>query len=165
MTALVADLHTSVRALVEIASELDDAQPTENLDADLIALEMIQKSIRVLNDVQQRLATALGNAMGGKYRAVDGVGMYERVPKRESTKCMDDDGLWRYVIDTRLIDPETGEIIPTHEVIRRVYGAESKETGKVRLTGSSPSKVEAVGIDWEDFFEKGERVGWTIKHK
>ena len=78
-------------------------------------------------------------------------------------KCTDEDGLWRLVLDTRIVDEATGEVLPTHEVVRRAYGSESRETGKLRLTGASPSKVKALGIDPSDFFERGRFIGWSLR--
>ena len=158
--------HTDVKLLVDLVNDLDKATvDPDMLDSDLIALEMLQGARKSLMDIEKELSTAIGNAMGEKRRIVPEAGMYERTPRRESTKCIDEEGLWRYVVDSRMVDPDTGEVLPIHEVIRLVYGAESQETGKVRVTGATSTKVEAVGIDPDDFFERGEWLGWTIKRK
>lgn len=167
------DLHSDVRLLTQIIRDVDsdvrayqyDDEFSETIDADLIALELLQQAGRDIADAQKRLADILGDAMGQKYHTVMEAGTYVRSPRKESTKCMDEEGLWRFVLDTRVVDPVTGEVLPTHEVIRLAYGAESKQTGKVRLTGASTTKVEALGINSDDFFEKGDRLGWTVKRK
>lgn len=161
-------LRTDVLTLAEVCGHVDKLQVSEDLDVDLTSLAMLDECIGTLQAARKRLSDRVGKAMGERHHTVPGIGPFMRSPRRDgSTKCKDEDGLWRYVIDTRIVDPDTGEVLPTHEVIRMVYGAESKETGKVRLTGASPTKVEAIGVDPDDFFEKGDIVkdGWTVRRR
>lgn len=157
------DLHSDAVKLAQVVMDLDrdvdwyceDEDLSDTLDADLIAWDQLEEANRQLAEVRGRLGARLGRAFPDKRCTVMGSGTYERHAKREgSTKCTDPEGLWRMVLDTRIVDEPTGEVLPTHEVIRRVYGAQSKETGLVRLTGASPSKVEALGLNPDDFFEK-----------
>ncbi len=174
MTDTTLSLYADVQELDEIVMRLyGDSEAYKDgfssgpnsLDSDLIALEAIQRVIGELRNIERDLSTVLGNKMGQRYHSVEETGTYERRARTEATKCTDEAGLFRYVSDTRIVDPDTGEIIPPAEVIRRAYGVKSKETGDVRLTGATPSKVEALGIDPDDFFEKGDFLGWTIHRK
>lgn len=161
-------LAADVLTLAEAVNNVDKLAISGDVDKDLTSLAMLDECIGSLQAARKRLSDCVGREMGERHHVVPGIGPFMRQPRREGgTKCKDEEGLWRYVIDTRIVDPETGEVLPTHEVIRMVYGAESKETGRVRLTGASPTKVEAIGVDPDDFFEKGDIVkdGWTVRRR
>ncbi len=181
------NLYTDVKLLGEVINDLytdvdEMKQGFSNgpgsLDPDIIAREMLDEMIGLLRDIERDLATVIGKRMGQTYHTVPETGeTWKRSPRIDATKVIDDDGLFRYVTDTRIVDPDTGEIIPPTEVILRAYGVKSKETGKVRLTGATPTKIDDLGIDSRDFFEKGDlpkkedgsvnwdAVKWTIKRK
>jgi len=135
---------------------------TDDLAAAFLRLE---EANRWLADARRHLSDRLGRAMG-KYRDhLAGAEMVRHPRKEGAIKCIDEEGLWRAVLDTRIVDPETGEVVPQHEVIVMVYGSVSKETGKQRLTGASPAKIEVLGLDPDLFFDRGEAVGWTVQVK
>jgi hypothetical protein len=162
------DLERDARLLAELVNDIDTAVSAGDVGPDLeravAAWDVIEDANRQLAIARANLANLLGGEFPEKRLTVMGSGVYERHAKREgSTKCSDPEGLWRLVLDTRIVEEETGEVLPTHEIIRRVYGSKSKETGLVRLTGASPTKVEAIGIAPDEFFEKAPMVGWTIQ--
>jgi hypothetical protein len=162
------ELARDAKNLAELVAAIDVSVrgPILDLDQALIAFGVLEQANRDLADARRFLADRLGDEMGTKRVTVTGAATFERMPRREgSTKCMDEEGLWRQVLDTRIVDRDTGEVIPQSEIIRMVYGSLSKETGKIRLTGASPTKVELVGIDPELFFEKPDRVGWSLQVK
>lgn len=164
----MSDLARDVKNLAELMAQLDASVrgPLLDLDEGLIAFGVLEQVNRDLADARKFLADRLGDEMGTKRVTVMGAATFERNPRREgATKCMDEEGLWRQVLDVRFVDPDTGEVTPQSEIIRLVYGSLSKETGVIRLTGASPTKVEAVGLDAELFFEKPDRVGWNIAVK
>jgi hypothetical protein len=101
--------------------------------------------------------------MRQKQHVVMGVGTFVRSAYRPGRhKCIDEEGLWRAVLDTRVVTAE-GEILPTLEIVVRAYDSESRESGRIRLTGASPMKIDALGLDPHDFFEATPRTGWKIQ--
>ena len=98
-----------------------------------------------------------------KRHVVMGFGTFERAPYRPGRpRCIDENGLWRAVLDTRYVTTD-GEILSQLDLVVRDYGSESRDSGRVRLTGASPTKVEALGLDPDDFFESSPCVGWKIQ--
>lgn len=160
-------LPDATRVLVEATNTVDlavTAQEWPDTASGLICLELLRGVARDLSVALKRLSDALGDQMGTKHLTVEGAGQFTRSARREgSVKCTDEDGLWRTVLDHRVIDPETGEVLPQAEVILRAYGVESKETGARRLTGASPTKLDAIGIPSKLFFEQPDRVGWNVR--
>lgn len=160
------ELAYAAKFLSEIVTDLDQAVedytgPVE--DPDLISLAMLDEAHKNLGHILRALQDRMGKHLP-RTTVVDGVGSFEAHGRREgSTKCTDEEGLWREVLDTRVVDPDTGEIVPQAEVIRRAYGSKSKETGVVRLTGATPTKIGALGIPSQDFFEDPPFVGFTVK--
>lgn len=160
------DLGTQARYLEAVVADLD-AEVRSGIGADieyaLTACSLVERAFKQLADTKDFLFNRVAEAMPEKRITVMGEGVFERHAKRAGKPtCFDEDGLWRHVLDHRHIDPVTGEVLPQSEVIKRVYGSESRETGQVRLTGASPSKLEALGIDWETFFEKADFDGWKL---
>jgi len=146
-----------VRSLdVGVRVELPD------IDLALSCLITIDDALRDLTGAKRVLENRVGDAMANKRHVVVGVGTFERTSYRPGRyRCIDEDGLWRAVLDTRVVTPD-GEILPPLEVVVRAYGSESRESGRVRLTGASPMKIEALGLAPEDFFEHAPRAGWKI---
>ena len=66
------------------------------------------------------------------------------------------------MLDTRFVTAD-GEILSQLDLVVHAYGSESRESGKVRLTGASPMKIEALGLDPTTFFEPSPRAGWKIQ--
>jgi hypothetical protein len=162
------DLARDVLMLSELANEIAKAVEEQDYPADLgealVVWKVLGEAVKTLADARDASAADLAEDMPEKRMTVMEIGTFIRHGKRAGApKCTDEMGLWRYVLDTRVPDPETGEVIPQHEVIRMAYGSRSKETGDVRLTGSSPSKLEVLGIDPDDFFEKQPFTGWTLE--
>ncbi len=151
--AAIADLDADVRS--GIGSDIEYA---------LTACRVVERAYKQLADTKSFLFNRVAEAMPNKRIVVEGEGVFERHAERAGKpKCFDEEGLWRHVLDHRHVNPVTAEVLPQAEVIRRIYGAESRETGWVRLTGASPAKLEALGIDWETFFEKADFDGWSLK--
>jgi hypothetical protein len=112
-------------------------------------MESLRQWVSTLTDLRDRVEHRLGQRMGEKH--VDNLERSYKSRKR----TWDDEGLWRTVLDTRVVDEATGEIVPQHEVILRVYGSRSKATGEMRMPGrnASTQALEAVGIDAAAFYE------------
>jgi hypothetical protein len=161
----VNELVIDTRLLEDIVRALDaDVRGTlPNLEVVLLCLITIDEALRDLAGVKRRLENAVGEAMVEKRHVVTGVGTFERTPYRPGRyRCLDEERLWRAVLDTRCVTPD-GEVLAPIEVVVRAYGSESRESGRVRLTGASPMKIEALGLAPEEFFERSARTGWKIQ--
>src|SRR5437763_15481696 len=127
---IMTDLVIDTRLLVETVRELDaDIRGAiGNLDAALMCIALIDDALRDLATSKRLLENRLGAAMSVKRLIVPGVGTFERHPYRPGRhRCIDEEGLWRAVLDTRVVTGD-GEILPPPEVIVRAYGAESRTT-------------------------------------
>lgn len=164
MTELARDVMMLDALTDDIAKAIDAEDVGADLGTALTVWQLLADTVKRLADCRDDLAALLAEDMPEKRMTVMGVGTFIRHGKRAgSPKCTDPMGLWREVLDTRIVDPATGEVMPQHEVIRMVYGSRSKETGDVRLTGASPTKLEVVGLDPDLFFEKQDFVGWNLE--
>lgn len=133
-------------------------------------LATIREAKRILSSIEVDLADHAGERWprdeAGElvpFVEVPGVGAFERHARKDgSPKVKDDDDLYRLVLDTRVVDKETGEVLGPLDVAVLAYGSKSRKTGKVRLTGTTPAKLRAIGIDPDEHFEAQPRTGWTI---
>jgi hypothetical protein len=161
----MSDLALNTRLLSEAVRGLDaDAAATlGDLGDAFRCLVIIDEAVRDLATLKRVLENRLGGAMTQKRHVVMGVGVFVRTPYRPGRhKCRDEDALWRAVLQTRVANGD-GEILPQLDVVVHAYGSESRETRRVRLTGASPMKVEALGLDPDDFFELSPQAGWKIQ--
>jgi hypothetical protein len=153
------DLERAIALLEDVIADLDDNVRHIDPDDDLDIARAVQALLN-LRAVRAGLETTEGTFEQliakrlTKYRTtLPGVGTVIRRGKA-SRKCIDEEGIWRLVLDTRVVDEATGEVLPQLEVVKRAYGSVSKETGVLRLTGVTPGKVEALGIEnTDEFFE------------
>jgi hypothetical protein len=161
----VSELIIDTRLLEDIVRALDADVRGTLLDVEvaLLSLITIDEALRDLAAIKRSLENCAGNAMVDKRYTLPGVGTFQRTPYRPGRyKCTDEEGLWRAVLDTRLVTPD-GEILAPINVVVRAYGSESRESGRMRLTGASPMKIEALGLSPENFFERSARAGWKIQ--
>jgi hypothetical protein len=154
--------------LIDHDGALGIVEPFYPVKTVLEALATIRDAKRILTDVD------LADHVGGRWPRdeagellpfveVPGVGAFERHAKKDGApKVKDDDDLYRLVLDTRVVDEETGEVLGPLEVAVLAYGSKSRKTGKVRLTGTTPAKLRAIGIDPDEHFEANPRTGWTV---
>ena len=165
---------------LEVENELDgiDAGPEAlySVREVLEVLDTINEARRVLDSVARDLADHAGERWPcdeeGEllpFVEVPGLAAFERHARRDGKdKIKDEELLYARVRDTRVVDPATGEVLDTIEVLTRAYGSKSRETGRVRLTGTSRSKLEALGFTKEELdehFERNPRTGWTIQKR
>jgi hypothetical protein len=161
----VSDLVLNTRLLEDAvrALDIDVHAVLPELELVLQCFVIIDEALRDLAGVKRRLENYAGDAMAEKRRVVMGLGTFERTPYRPGRqKCIDEEGLWRAVLDMRVVTSD-GEILSPLDVVVRAYGSESRESGKIRLTGASPMKIEALGMQPADFFERSTRAGWKIQ--
>lgn len=80
-----------------------------DLDVGLVCYSMLEETNRVLARVRSELACRMAEEMGEKRHTVEGVGTFERHRKTDR-KRWDSDALLRSVLDTRMVNTDTGEV-------------------------------------------------------
>jgi hypothetical protein len=101
--------------------------------------------------VVDQLATAIGERMDDRRYTAPGITVERR---RHTTRtAWDIDDLLRVVLDTRVVDPDSGEIASDLDKVRRVWNL-----GAPRTTA-----LTALGIDADDFCTTERRDGWTLR--
>lgn len=102
-------LATDTRALIEAVNDVDRLH-LEGDDRDFIALAMIRDCRTTLAHVERELEQKLAGRMEAKRHVIENVGTFEKRTKKNRTQW-DTEDLLRAVLDTRLVDTETGEVV------------------------------------------------------
>ena len=145
-------LATDARALVEAVNDVDRLH-LEGDDRDFVALAMIRDCRSTLAHVERELEQKLAGRMGEKRHTIEGVATFEKRAKKART-AWDTEDLLRAVLDTRLVDTETGELIeetPLDKVLK-VWNL-----GSPRVTVLRDRGLQA------DEFCKAEDAGFSIQ--
>lgn len=145
-------LASDTRALCEAVNDVDRLQ-LEGDDRDFIALAMIRDCRQTLAHVERELEQKLAGRMDEKRHVIENVGTFERRAKKNRT-AWDTDDLLRAVLDTRLVDTETGELseeTPLEKVLQ-VWNL-----GAPRVT-----VLRERGLD-ADQFCRAEPAGYSIQ--
>ena len=161
------DLHADVRALNKLVAALDtdvswyrhdydENGPDgirDTLEADLIALAALEEARRNLAGVAADLTNVLAKSMADKLMVVEGVGSFERSKKKARTQW-DREALLPDVLDTILVDKESGEILPETELekVLKVWNLPAPRTTVLRDRGLDP-----------DQYCQTEDAGWSIR--
>jgi hypothetical protein len=106
--------------------------------------------------VRERLDTLLGEALGTYETVVPGFGMVKRHKKKDRTSW-DKPDLLRAVLDTKLVDTETGEIVDETPL--------SKVTTVWNLGAPRLTALRDRGLEPDDFCSVEVRAGWQIEVK
>lgn len=153
----MSDLASTALLLEAVIADLDELMPTATVDD--LAAAMVVRSILAttamgLSSVRESLDDKIGEAMGEYRKIVEGFGQVERHKKKSRTKW-DTDDLRRAVLDSRVIDEATGEVLDPNPVdkILRVWNL-----GAPRLTA-----LRERGLDPDEFAVTEERSGWQLK--
>jgi hypothetical protein len=143
-----------VEAVIADFDELLAAFQVCDLPDALEARAVLATASMGLGQCREQLDTLIGDAMGTYRVVVDGFGFVERHHKKSRTKW-DRDALLSAVRDTRLVDPETGEVIdPTPlDKVLHVWNLGAPRLGALKERG----------IDADEFCETEERKGWQLK--
>lgn len=153
----MSELHGNVKMLTEIVFDLDtdvrEWDLPEDLDTDLIALQMIKDARSNLAVLERDLENALAKAMPEKVMVVEGAGTFERSKKKSRTQW-DRDALLPTVLDSRMFDPNTGELVE-ETPLDRVLAVWN--LGAPRIT-----VLRERGIDADQFCST-EDAGWSIR--
>ena len=149
-------LGTDTRDLTETIAAVDLAVEGEDypdLEEALICWAMIEEAARNVSRIRDELAKKLADEMIDKRVTVDGLGTFEKHGKRDRKKW-DRDALLRDVLDTRIVDPNTGEVMDATPLDKVLH---VWNLGTPRLTA-----LRDRGLDPEDYCES-EFAGFTIQ--
>lgn len=142
---------TAVRDCDEIASRDYCSDDLNGLmDAYLVLLDVVREA----TGVRDALASKIGSLMSDKRQTIGAVTVERhRIPPRRSE--WDHDGLLRMVVDSRVVNAETGEIESTLDVLKKVYPLKGYNA---RFTA-----LRDLGIDCDEFSRKEWRDGFTLR--
>lgn len=152
---LATDLRLSLEAIRHADQQLTGLScGTDTLGALAQLREVAVELSRDLSGVREALDNVLGDAMGEHQSIVEGVGVLKRHKKKARTKW-DTDTLRRVVLDSRLVDPDTGEV-KDETPVDRILAVWN--LGNPRLTA-----LRARQIDTDEFCSVEVRPGWQIE--
>lgn len=140
-------VYDAINALDVVA--LAAADETEALTAWAI----LEDANRVLAQVRSMLVGPIAEKMGDRQVVIDHVGVFVRHVKKDRTQWAKDD-LLRAVLDSRLVDKKTGEVVDESPL--------DKVVAVWNLGAPRTTALKARGIDADEFchVEKG---GYTIE--
>lgn len=149
-------LAQDVRLLAESIPG-DDVKPIDESDLSY-ALELravVRAAAADLKALSDALDTQIGSTLGGDAQVFPGVGKVKRHP-RVSRRNWQSDDLFRVVMDSRVVDPETGEIKDETPVekIQAVYPCKGYNARTTALLER--------GIDPDEYAES-QWVGWSLE--
>jgi hypothetical protein len=155
-TRPASDLHRDARLILETAQHIEglayDYEP-ETIEPDLVAWAMLEEANRALSAARTALADKLARALPDKRVTVEGVGTFEMHAGKKRTKW-DKEALLSAVLDSRLVDTETGELLDETPV------------GKVltvwNLGVPRTTALKARNIDPDEFCET-EPAPWSLQ--
>lgn len=138
----------------ELAVVFQNPLPEWTLEDHARALEGVQSARRALADAEQGLKDSIGTLMGERTVVLPEYGVLHRSRRKNRTKW-DREALLRDVLDTKLIDPETGEVKDESPLdkVRHVW-----LLGAPRTTA-----LDARGLRADDYCETETLPGWSIR--
>lgn len=156
--AEVDNFKLDTRALTELVEDIDGFAehadiPEDRVTECLVAWHEVARARQELAVAEARLADRLAEAMGTRQIVVDGYGVFERHRKTDRRKW-DSEELRRVVLDTKLVDPSTGEVkdeTPVEKILH-VWNLSAP-----RLTA-----LRERNIDPDDYCES-QRGGWALQ--
>ena len=148
---------TDVRLLVDVVNGMDvDALGALPLDDALTAWAALEDAYRTLGQVRAAVTHLIAEAMKAadvKQHTVDHLGTVIRHGKRNRTKW-DTDDLRRAVLDSRLVDSHTGEVLDPNPVDKILH---VWNLGAPRVTA-----LRERGIDPDEYCHS-EFGGWSLE--
>lgn len=151
VTCHVAGLSTRVRILGDFFA---DMVAGADLGDYATWLTTLRESKSRLGEVCEALETICGEEMGQRTRVLDGFGMLSR-SKRTNRTAWDREMLLRDVLDSRLVDAESGEIADEAPLDRVLH---VWNLGAPRTTA-----LRARGLDPDEYATVETRPGWTVR--
>lgn len=139
--------------LVLMVDELPVPESSADLDAEIEAWRLVVEARRSLTHVIEDLENVIGRAMEDKRLTAAGVTV-ERHRKAKRTQW-DNDSLRRIVLDSRIVDTETGEVKDETPVDKLLH---VWNLGPPRTTA-----LKARGIDPDEFCTVEHFDRWTLR--
>lgn len=132
-------------------------------------LRVIRDAKRNLSDVERAVENRLGAEMHAYRETIEGVGTIERHARKSRTEW-DKEALLRDVLDSRLFDMTSGEIVdetPLEKVLY-VWNLPAPRTTALRERGQlerdeETGELKPVGIDPDEYCHVEDKGGFTIK--
>ena len=156
MDSIGSDILLALDALNDALTQVEELGQVEDCDEAYKVYLIIPDVQKALTAVKQVLGTKIGGTIGGDKTTLAGVPV-KRHPILSRTKW-DSDDLLRVVLDSRLIDPETGEVKEETQLekIKAVYPLAGYHARSAAL--------KARNID-DDEFCVTEFRGWSLSEK
>lgn len=139
------NLGTTARAFVEVVVAVEmhaeDDELGSDIDHDLLAWDLIEEANRRLAVARALMARRLAERLPEKRYVVQGMGVVER-RRRTDRKHWDTEDLLRAVLDTKLVDADTGEVkdeTPLDKVLR-VWNLGAPRITALRERGLDPDE-------------------------
>lgn len=118
------------------------------------ALKVCRDQVRELQVAVAMIESAVGDTMEKHETTITGVGTLVRHANK-SRVAWDTDSLRRAVLDSRIVDPETGEVQDESPLDRVLH---VWNLGAPRVTA-----LRARGIDPDEFCETKRKEGWKVE--
>jgi len=142
-----------VMLLIQAANDVDSSELEPTLDRNLIALAMLREARQTLMYAERDKEQKIAALMSDKRVTVDGVATFEKRFKKNRTQW-DTDDLLRAVLDSRIVDEETGEIREETQLERVLH--------VFNLPAPRLTALKARGIDADQFCHS-EPAGYGIQ--
>ncbi len=135
-------LETSASAVIHTVNAWYHDREVTDLDDAISAWQLLCEAAQTLAYVRDDLSDAIARSMPEKRMTVSGVTL-EKHAKPPRRTDWDHDSLLRLVVDSRVVDYDTGEIESALEVLKRVYPLKGYNA---RVT-----ELKKLGIDPDEF--------------
>lgn len=146
---MTSDFANDVRLVAQQVADLEEsftaARITDDPEAAFVAWQMLTEAKRALDDTLKQLGHKIGHAIGKEQTVLNG----KTVKRRSSIRRTkwDNSALLRSVLDSRLVDPDTGEVTD-ESPLDRVQHVYPLSGGSARTTA-----LRDRGIDPDEFSE------------
>lgn len=153
----MSDFATDVRLIAEAVLDLCIPHVTDLDDVpigDVLAWRsVLRDAIAAIRAKADELDTTIGRKLGPDAQIIPGIGKVKRHP-RVSRRNWRSDDLRRMVMDSRVVDPETGEVLDAVANLIAVYGcagyqAKIGELIKRRIDADEYAETEFLGWNLE----------------
>lgn len=139
----VAHLGFTITRLDQLVMEADKGNWSRDVLAH--ALKEMREQTNYLKDVMHSLERLIGDGMSQYRETIDGVGTLERHPNKSYTQWNKEE-LLSDVLDTRMVDPATGEIVDETALdkVLHVWNLGAPRQNALKQRGLDPDEYATV---------------------